>query len=159
MLVGPEVFEIIYDIEDYTVVGAPLGRRFGGGALRRGYKLYVVSQNGWPVYVGVTSRPLVDRFRTGWQAAGESGYYGYEWRKVGSRAQVAVWSLADGSHPQPKQLLETVEAEVVFHIRAEGQWPKWQTEIHFHESTESERSMARSILAHYTKAASIVPAT
>jgi hypothetical protein len=30
----------------------------------------------------------------------------------------------------------TIEAEVVYLIRQAGQWPLFQTEIHFHESSE-----------------------
>jgi hypothetical protein len=39
--------------------------------------------------------------------------------------------------------IETVEAEVVFLIRAAGQWPLWQTEIHFHPSSQVHRDTAR----------------
>jgi hypothetical protein len=152
MLTGPETFFISYDPHDYSVVWAPVGKRFGGTALGRAYKLYVVSQDGWPVYVGVTKRPLVERFRLGWKAKGESGYYGYEWRKAGSIAQVDVWTLPEGVYQDAKQYLETIEAELVFHIREAGQWPSSQTEIHFHESTDVERAIAQNILARYTKA-------
>jgi len=35
-------------------------------------------------------------------------------------------------------------------IRQEsGQWPEYQTEIHFHQSTSLHRAIARSILNHY----------
>jgi hypothetical protein len=45
--------------------------------------------------------------------------------------------------------IETIEAEVVFLIRAAGQWPTHQTEIHFHESNEEHRAIAHSIMARY----------
>ena len=45
--------------------------------------------------------------------------------------------------------IETVEDEVVFLIRSAGQWPKDQTEIHFHPSTDVHRAVARSIMARY----------
>jgi hypothetical protein len=38
---------------------------------------------------------------------------------------------------------------VVFLIRSAGQWPKDQTEIHFHPSTDVHRAVARSIMARY----------
>lgn len=41
--------------------------------------------------------------------------------------------------------IETVEAEVVFLIRSAGQWPLFQTEIHFHESNEEHRRIAKEI--------------
>ena len=44
-----------------------------------------------------------------------------------------------------------MEAEVVFLIRQlSGQWPPFQTEIHFHPSTEDHREAARAVLEHYT---------
>ncbi len=45
--------------------------------------------------------------------------------------------------------IETVEAEVVYRIRHAGQWPQYQTEIHFHESKRVHRDVAASILGHY----------
>jgi phospholipase/lecithinase/hemolysin len=45
--------------------------------------------------------------------------------------------------------IETVEAEVVFLIRCAGQWPQYQTEIHFHPSTAVHRDIAASIIARY----------
>lgn len=34
-----------------------------------------------------------------------------------------------------------------------GQWPRFQTEIHFHPSTEDHREAAQSVLDHYTSQA------
>jgi hypothetical protein len=45
--------------------------------------------------------------------------------------------------------IETVEAEVVYLIRSAGQWPKFQTEIHFYPSTPHHRKMAAKIMARY----------
>ncbi len=46
--------------------------------------------------------------------------------------------------------IETVEAEVVFLIRQRtDQWPKYQTEIHFHQSNNAHRAAAQAILNHY----------
>jgi hypothetical protein len=42
--------------------------------------------------------------------------------------------------------LETVEAEVVFLIRCAGQWPRGQTEIHFHPSEKEHRDLAAKIV-------------
>ena len=59
---------------------------------RRG--LYVVSVDEKPIYVGLTKQPIRNRLRLGWNAKGETGYYGYAWRhhnengipgRVGSR--------------------------------------------------------------------------
>ena len=45
--------------------------------------------------------------------------------------------------------IETVEAEVVYLIRSAGQWPEFQTEIHFHPSTPVHRKVAEEIMQHY----------
>jgi hypothetical protein len=42
-----------------------------------------------------------------------------------------------------------VEAEVVFLIRCAGQWPPFQTEIHFHASDPVHRQVAAKIVATY----------
>jgi len=150
MLNGPETFQITYDASDYRVLGAPTHRRFGGTARSSAYKLYVVCQDGWPIYVGVTKQSLAQRFRLGWKAKGQNGYHGYDWRHTGYRAQVDLWTLSDGVEDDSKQYAETVEAEVVLLIRNAGQWPKGQTEIHFHESTDAQRAIAKNILDRYT---------
>jgi hypothetical protein len=50
--------------------------------------------------------------------------------------------------------METVEAEVVHLLRGRyGQWPAFQTEIHFHPSTSSHRRAAREVLELYPKRA------
>jgi hypothetical protein len=47
-------------------------------------------------------------------------------------------------------VLETVEGEVAFLIRQDhGQWPKYQIEIHFHQSQDEHRNIAREIVNHY----------
>jgi hypothetical protein len=46
--------------------------------------------------------------------------------------------------------IETVEAEVVYLIRAAGQWPAFQTEIHFYPSSARHREVAAQIMSHYS---------
>jgi hypothetical protein len=56
-----------------------------------------------------------------------------------------VW-YADSDRGQESQReLETIEAEIVFEIRVAGQWPRFQTEIHFHESNDDHRRLAKDI--------------
>ncbi|WP_224785366.1 hypothetical protein [Pandoraea pnomenusa] len=45
--------------------------------------------------------------------------------------------------------IETIEAEVVYLIRQAGQWPKFQTEIHFHPSSAYHREWASTIAKRY----------
>ncbi|WP_305809178.1 hypothetical protein, partial [Staphylococcus epidermidis] len=45
--------------------------------------------------------------------------------------------------------IETIEAEVVYLIRQAGQWPRFQTEIHFHPSGDEHRQWALTIAETY----------
>ena len=64
-------------------------------------------------------------------------------------ATLDIWHQEDPSG-NPNEI-EAVEAEVVFLIRKlTGQWPRYQTEIHFWLSTKAQRGSARRILGHYS---------
>ncbi|WP_246401118.1 hypothetical protein [Rhizobium hidalgonense] len=84
--------------------------------------------------------------RLGWKAAGKTGYYGYQWRHSGAEAKLHIWAHEDAVNRSHLDM-ETVEAEVVFLIRQAGQWPLFQTEIHFHPSNEMHRQIAAQIFA------------
>jgi hypothetical protein len=79
---------------------------------------------------------------------GETGY-GYAWRHHHENVFLDVWAHDDSPTENECLDIESVEAEVVFLIRSAGQWPKDQTEIHFHPSTDVHRAAARSIMARY----------
>src|SRR5574341_974991 len=114
-------------------------RPFTGRAASSWPKLYVAVAENRPIYVGITRQSISSRLRLGWKAAGSSGYYGYAWRRSLKAASLFVW-YADADHGAESQReLETVEAEVVFVIRYTGQWPAFQTEIHFYPSNETHR--------------------
>ena len=59
-----------------------------------------------------------------------------------------VWCHEDSTQRDCLDV-ETVEAEVVFLIRSAGQWPEFQTEIHFHRSEPIHREIAARIISHY----------
>jgi hypothetical protein len=103
-----------------------------------------------PIYVGVTRQPIRNRLRFGWSASGKGGYYGYAWRHGLNEAILDVWCHEDAPADKPALDIETVEAEVVFLIRCSGQWPMYQTEIHFHPSTQIHRDIAARIMSRYT---------
>lgn len=111
-------------------------------------KLYIVSISGKPVYVGYTKRDVRCRLRDGWNATGQHGYHGYSWRHGNDSAVLSVWCHMDAVGRNEIDI-ETVEAEVVFLIRSAGQWPEFQTEIHFHPSTPVHRKVAADIMSHY----------
>lgn len=151
-LMGPERYELSFDSEkdNRCVVRCPKGTsRFSGLAAQKVAKLYVVSRENWPIYVGVTGQKMGTRLRLGFTANGETGYHGYAWRKLFKDAVLDVWSPVPSTGPLTTRDAETIEAEIVFLVRQTGQWPLFQTEIHFHESNADHRRIAAEITRHY----------
>jgi hypothetical protein len=143
---GPDRFELRFDADRYAVIHPDGARTFTGRAARPWPKLYVAVAHKKPIYVGITRQSIRNRLRLGWAAAGSHGYHGYAWRRKIKAASLMVW-YADADHGDESQReLETIEAEVVFAIRAAGQWPAFQTEIHFYESSAVHRRLARRVL-------------
>jgi hypothetical protein len=137
---GPEHFKLTFDPKKCTA-------KFSGLANTKLPKLYVVVADGEVIYVGVTKRTIRARFYNGWNANGKNGYHGYAWRHTHTAADLYVWSHDDS--PEDSTLdLETVEAEVAFLVRSAGQWPRSQTEIHFHPSKDKHRELAGNIIRH-----------
>lgn len=123
--------------------------KFSGLASSRLPKIYVASADGMPFYVGITKQPMRDRLRFGWSAKGDHGYYGYAWRDKFEKVALDVWCHVDPPNETACRDVETIEAEVVFLIRDAGQWPLFQTEIHFHPSSEEHRKVARLIASNF----------
>jgi len=84
-------------------------------------------------------------FRLGFKATGENGYHGYAWRRQLTSAELYLWCQEDPPAENVDRDIETVEAEIVFLVRQAGQWPAFQTEIHFHTSTQIHRDAAAQI--------------
>jgi hypothetical protein len=148
-LMGPVRYKLIFDAEKLEVT-CPDGKpTFSGIATLKKPKLYIASVDETPIYVGVTKQPIRNRLRLGWTANGESGYHGYAWRHVLTKANLDIWCQDDAPADNSTLDIETIEAEVVFLIRCAGQWPQYQTEIHFHQSTADHRRLAETIVQHY----------
>ena len=133
----------------------------------KGPKLYVISDAGILLYVGKTTQSITDRLRDG-----ISGSDRYLWSHFLKEATVDIWivkvedqdietmnddpsmKLANGSGEKQEDIvLETVEAEVAFLIRqVSGHWPKYQIEIHFHQSNDEHREAAQKIVSCYVGA-------
>ena len=136
----------------------------------------MVSHDRRPIYVGKTTDPIARRLREGFNPADHNGYKGYLWRHYVKEATIDIWTLTldcqDTAElkedPSMKQaikrgdkkrddkkrieeiIIETVEAEVVLLIQQKhGQWPKYQSEIHFHQSQRTHREAAEKIVHHY----------
>ena len=149
---GPERYDlsILVDGDEPTfkIRCARGTTKFSGLAVTKLPKLYVVSIDNVPIYVGATRQTMSRRLALGSKADGEGVYHGYAFRRKAAEAVLHIWAHEDaGDH---KHLdIETLEAEVVFLIRQAGQWPAFQTEIHFHPSQEVHRELARRIVGAY----------
>jgi hypothetical protein len=148
-IIGPDRYRLKFDSEHFDVISPSDGNKFSGYATSKLPKLYIVSVDERPIYVGITVQPMRNRLRYGWRASGESGYHGYAWRHEFKEANLDIWYHLDAPEENKELDFETVEAEVVFLIRSDGQWPSHQTEIHFHKSTGVHRKAARAIYETY----------
>jgi hypothetical protein len=147
-LSGPDRYVLTITPTSFAVECAQGTPRFSGIATSRKPKLYIVSVDNSPIYVGITKQPLRNRLRFGWSADGLHGYHGYAWRHHHEKAAMDVWCHEDALGNATLDI-ETVEAEVVFLIRSAGQWPLHQTEIHFHPSTQVHRDVAATVMSRY----------
>lgn len=102
---GPEHFRLTFDAKKCSV-------KFHGMANTKPPKLYIVVANGELIYVGVTRRPMRERFNSGWNATGKHGYHGYAWRHTHTEADLYVWCQHDSS-PDSSLDLETVEPRLL----------------------------------------------
>jgi hypothetical protein len=76
-IVGPERYVLAITPTSFAVACERGTSKFSGIATSRKPKLYVVSVDEKPIYVGLTKQPIRKRLRLGWNAKGETGYYGY----------------------------------------------------------------------------------
>lgn len=142
-ITGPEIFELkINNPKEFKLF--PKSEILY--SKKRISKLYIISSKNIPIYVGITNQPIWNRLYFGFKASGRGGYHGYKWRFFYKEVDVSVWFLNDKNGECD---LETVEAEIVYKIRNAGQWPKYQTEIHFHKSNIGHRKWAEKILETY----------
>ena len=150
LISDPERYKLSFDSASFVVQCQKGTPKFSGIATSKKPKLYIVSVDEQPIYVGVTKQSVRNRLRLGWSANGKSGYYGYAWRHHLKEAHIDIWCHEDAPDENPALDIETIEAEVVFLIRSAGQWPLHQTEIHFHPSTQEHRAIAARIIDRYT---------
>jgi hypothetical protein len=145
IITGPENFTLaINDTRSYALLPQSKGQLSNKKKLP---KLYIISHNRKPIYVGITTQPIKSRLRYGFSAVGVGGYYGYAWRRKYKEVELHLWFQKDGRNLTD---IETIEAEVVYEIRNQlGQWPEQQTEIHFHQSEKIHREAARKISKYF----------
>jgi hypothetical protein len=104
-------------------------------------KIYVIKIDGEVVYIGFTSQSVTSRLNYGLKANGKNGYYGYQWRNKTDEVELLVFvfdKLLTGNKDLDKkdrEFVEAIEAELVYQFRSQnGEWPKYQNEIHFNNS-------------------------
>jgi hypothetical protein len=152
-LLGPDRYDMTFDTELSTRFEVRCSKgttKFSGLSTRaKTPKIYIISRDGQPIYVGVTVQTMRKRLRLGFTADGRSGYHGYQWRRFFKSAVLDVWCPTQPDGLFTAKGAETIEAEIVYLIRHNGQWPAYQTEIHFHESSEVHRNIAARIMSHY----------
>src|SRR6266511_278132 len=90
-LSGPYEYELTLSPQTFTVVAPDGSTKFMGAVVSHQPKLYVVSVDQNPIYVGITRQPIRSRLRYGWNATGRGGYYGYAWRSEYPGAHLDVW--------------------------------------------------------------------
>lgn len=149
-ITGPEKYRLMCTASTFAVTcerGTPKFSKLASSTIP---KLYAVCVERQPIYIGITKQPIRTRLRYGFSADGTTGYYGYSWRHKIAEATLSIWFQED-SQDGSTQDIETIEAEVVFLARCTGQWPLYQTEIHFHQSDETHRSVAAKIWRELTK--------
>ena len=154
-LVGPERFKVTYTPEKPTILCGRGTNKFSGHMTSGKPKLYIFSRDGKPIYVGATVQKMASRLNLGWKAKGVGGYHGYRFRHEGTEVNLDVWVDTDEVQKTSADLrsgsdIETVEAEIVYLLRHRtGQWPAFQTEIHFYQSDGTHREAAEKVMSFY----------
>jgi hypothetical protein len=136
-----------YKISDKLQNGI-LIKKFGSSVTKKHPKIYVVLSEEKIVYVGYTSDSITNRLRSGLNPANKSkantsgtdthGYSGYKWRGL-QNVELLVFVFNGFEIPVSKAyklMFENIEAELVHQIKSNGDWPKYQSEIHFYSDFE-----------------------
>lgn len=152
---GPYRFKVTYDPTEKQILCERGRNKFSDPLTSKKPKIYVFSRGGKPIYVGATIQSMSTRLRLGWSADGTGGFYGYRFRKQGSEVDLDVWVDFDAVTPRPEDEksgsdIETIEAEIVYLLRHRtGEWPAFQTEIHFYQSGDDHRREAEKVVSYY----------
>ena len=109
---------------------------------RDSYKIYIVRNKSFFLYIGTTKQPLLSRIKSGLLADGKNGYHGYKWKNE-ETVELFVYNFKG----LVKEEIESIEAELVSNIRVEyGKWPLFQNEIHFNNNFDFGIVIGRDII-------------
>jgi len=113
------------------------------------YKIYLAKHRSGVIYVGVTSQSIRTRLRYGLNPKGKKGYNGYKFKHLNEIDLFIFYFDCFKTEDKRKIIereMETIEAEIVYLIRNKtGNWPRYQTEIHFHNLTKKQKKAAHLI--------------
>lgn len=127
--------------EIVSVLAEDKTNHFVSPVTKKSNKIYLLGKNGLIHYVGITKQSIASRLRYGVKPNHKSGYHGYKWLKENGDHCLVIWIFNKDVD------VEAIEAEIVYFFRQQyNQWPKYQTEIHFHPTTKDERTLAKTIL-------------
>jgi len=108
-------------------------------------KIYLIGKNKSIHDVDITTQSIRSRLRYGVNPNHRTGYHGYQWLREEGKHIIVVWVFSSDDN-ENREFYETVEAEIVYLLRAcYGQWPKYQTEIHFYRTNSKIKSLAAKI--------------
>ena len=82
--------------------------RLSGIASSAKPKLYVVSVDEVPVYVGITTQRMSARLSFGWRAKGEKGYHGYPMFRQEDWERIIVMALCTVSSFKHRQKIQSL---------------------------------------------------
>jgi len=100
-ITGPDRYRLTFDAKAFVATCQTGTPKFSGIATSKKPKLYIVSVGEKPIYVGITRQPIRNRLRLGWNAKGQSGYYGYAWRHRLTEANLDIWCHEDAPVDNP----------------------------------------------------------
>lgn len=137
---GPQTFQLTLKNNWYTVVGPNGKNHFTKPATQRIPKIYAMWAGSNLAYVGKSIQPIATRLRQGLRPDERTGYHGY--KAEDGEYLLDIWWQEGLTEKE----LESIEAEVAFLCRLKsGQWPEYQNEIHFHQTTKKQRKVAEMI--------------
>lgn len=128
----------------------------GNAFIKERRKIYLIQSDKEFLYVGEANTSIKTRFQRGCSSfnhfvrnnKARHGYKGYKWLNSNENPErkltVSV-AIFEPEYDSKREVIEAVEGELVHIIRDQlGYWPKYQNEIHFYNSNNSEET-AKSI--------------
>lgn len=143
----PIEYELIIKNSSYKLFRNNEVTKFSEPITKNGVaKLYTISAQRKLFYVGITKQSFSARLNYGLKAKGKNGYHGYKWKEIKQPFTLTIWTMKNNIKNDTIKEMEIIEAEVAFLWREKSNnWPLYQNEIHFHQSSKLHRDLAEKI--------------